>query len=59
MIRTLVVDDDFMVARVHSGFVSRIGGFTVVGVAHTGAEALAAVQRLRPDLSCSTSTCRT
>jgi response regulator of citrate/malate metabolism len=50
MIRVLVVDDDFMVARVQSGFVERVPGFTVAGVAHTGAEALAAVERVRPDL---------
>ncbi|MFD0599223.1 response regulator [Catellatospora coxensis] len=46
----LVVDDDFMVARIHTGFVQRVDGFTVVGAAHTGADALAAVERLRPDL---------
>ncbi|OLR92996.1 response regulator [Actinokineospora bangkokensis] len=50
MIRVLVVDDDFMVAKVHSGYVARVEGFEVVGVAHTGADALAAVRTLRPDL---------
>ncbi|MDQ1664510.1 MAG: hypothetical protein QOH75_541 [Actinomycetota bacterium] len=50
MIRVLVVDDDFMVARVHRGFVERVTGFRVVGEAHTGAEALAAVDAHRPDL---------
>lgn len=50
MIRVLVVDDDFMVAKVQCGFVSRVPGFTVAGVAHSGAEALAEVDRLRPDL---------
>jgi response regulator of citrate/malate metabolism len=50
MIRVLVVDDDFMVARIHVGFVERVAGFEVVGVAHTGAEAADAVARLRPDL---------
>lgn len=50
MIRVLVVDDDFMVARVHSGYVERAAGFTVVGTAHSGAGALAAVRELRPDL---------
>lgn len=48
--RVLVVDDDFMVAKVHSAFVERTPGFTVVGTAHTGAEALAAVRDLQPDL---------
>ncbi|MFI6761801.1 response regulator [Micromonospora sp. NPDC050417] len=50
MIRVLVVDDDFMVAKVQCGFVSRVPGFTVAGVAHSGEEALAEVERLRPDL---------
>ena len=46
MIRVLAVDDDFMVAKVHSRFVERTPGFAVVGVAHTGAEA-AGGQRCR------------
>jgi two-component system CitB family response regulator len=50
MISVLVVDDDFMVARVHRGFVERVPGFRVVGEAHTGAGALDAATRLRPDL---------
>ena len=50
MIRVLVVDDDFMVARIHVGFVDRVEGFEVVGVAHSGADAAEAVARLRPDL---------
>ena len=50
MIRVLVVDDDFMVAKVHAAFVSRTPGFEVVGVAHTGAAALASVAELTPDL---------
>ena len=39
MIETLVVDDDFRVARVHAAAVDRIPGFTAVGVAHSAAEA--------------------
>lgn len=50
MIRVLVVDDDFMVARIHRGFVERTPGFAVVGAAHTGAQALEAVVALAPDL---------
>ena len=50
MICVLVVDDDFMVAKIHAGFVGRTPGFTVVGVAHTGAEALRAAHELHPDL---------
>ncbi|MFG2075913.1 response regulator [Nonomuraea maritima] len=48
--RVVVVDDDFMVARIHSGYVGRVPGFAVVAVAHNGADALAAVAELRPDL---------
>jgi response regulator of citrate/malate metabolism len=50
MIRVLVVDDDFMVAKVHSGYVAKTPGFEVAGVVHTGADALRAVEELRPDL---------
>ncbi|WP_406040404.1 response regulator [Micromonospora sp. NBC_00898] len=50
MIDVLVVDDDFMVARIHCGFVERIEGFRVVGTASTGEQAVAAVDDLRPDL---------
>ncbi|TDC62583.1 response regulator [Streptomyces hainanensis] len=50
MIRVLIVDDDFMVARLHRKVVERTPGFEVVGEARTGAEALAAVRELHPDL---------
>ncbi len=46
----LVVDDDFMVARIHTQFVERTPGFRVVGVASSGQAALDDVSRLRPDL---------
>ncbi|WP_351236001.1 response regulator [Streptomyces sp. NPDC002133] len=46
----LVVDDDFMVAKLHGRYVSATAGFAVAGVAHSGAEALRAAERLRPDL---------
>jgi response regulator of citrate/malate metabolism len=50
VIGVLIVDDDFMVAKVHAGFVSSLEGFEVVGTASSGAQALAEVERLRPDL---------
>jgi response regulator of citrate/malate metabolism len=50
VIRVLIVDDDFMVAKVHAGFVAALGGFEVVGSASTGAQALEEIDRLRPDL---------
>lgn len=49
-VRVLVVDDDFMVARLHAGVVAKQPGFEVVGVANTGAQALALVDKERPDL---------
>lgn len=50
MIRTLVVDDDFRVAEIHRLYTGQVGGFEVVGLAHTGAEALALADQLAPDL---------
>jgi response regulator of citrate/malate metabolism len=50
MTRVLVVDDDFMVARIHRGFVERVEGFEVVGVAGSGSEAISLVDELQPDL---------
>lgn len=50
MISVLVVDDDFMVARIHSGYVARVPGFRVVATAHNGVDAVAAVEEHRPDL---------
>jgi response regulator of citrate/malate metabolism len=49
-VSVLVVDDDFMVARIHTQFVERTPGFVVVGVASTGQAALDDIARLRPDL---------
>jgi len=50
VIRTLVVDDDFMSASIHRSYVERVPGFEVVGEAHTGTEALELVRREHPDL---------
>jgi two-component system CitB family response regulator len=50
MIRTLVVDDDFMAASVHRSFVERIPGFEVIGEALTGADAIAQVELHQPNL---------
>ncbi|WP_370619661.1 response regulator [Mumia qirimensis] len=46
----LVVDDDFMVARIHAAFVERTEGFAVAGTAHSAKDALEAVERLDPDV---------
>ena len=50
MIRVLVVDDDFRVARLHAELARRVAGLEVVGVAHTAADALAQAEELLPDL---------
>jgi len=50
MIRTLIVDDDFRVADLHRAYVEKVAGFSVVGQAGTGAEALRLVATTRPDL---------
>lgn len=46
----LVVDDDFMVARIHCRFLQTQNGFRVAGVASTGIDALAKLAELNPDL---------
>jgi response regulator of citrate/malate metabolism len=50
VIRVLIVDDDYHVAGAHALSVRRVEGFEVLGEAHTGAEAAALVEGLRPDL---------
>lgn len=49
-VRTLVVEDEVAVAGVHQGFLLAHGGFEVVGLSHTGEDAVRDVERLRPDL---------
>lgn len=50
MIKVLVVDDDFHVAKIHAAYVARLDGFSVVGQAHSAAETHAAVAEQHPDL---------
>jgi len=50
VIRTLIVDDDFRVARIHAALVGQVEGFEVVGLAHTAADAIAAAREHAPDL---------
>ncbi len=49
-IRTLIVDDDFRVAAIHAAYVARVEGFTVVGQAHTAAQAIELIEQLGPDV---------
>lgn len=50
MIRTLVVDDDYRVARLHAAHVGRVPGYECVGEAHSAAEARKLVAALKPQL---------
>src|SRR5256885_14037800 len=50
MIRVVVVDDDFRIAGIHAAYVGKVDGFEVIAQVHTAAGAVAAVDRLRPDL---------
>jgi len=49
-VRTLIVDDDARVADIHKGYVERVEGFAVAGVANRGTEALRRVLEDAPDL---------
>lgn len=50
MINVLVVDDDYHVAHAHALTVATVEGFTVIGEAHSGGEALALIASTAPDL---------
>ena len=49
-IATLIVDDDFRVARLHAQVVDETEGFSVTSVVHTASAAVDAVQANRPQL---------
>lgn len=48
--RVLVVDDDFMVARIHTRYLEGVAGFDVVDTVHTGAAALQVLSATSVDL---------
>jgi response regulator of citrate/malate metabolism len=50
VIDTVIVDDDYRVSAIHAAYVSQVDGYAVVAQAHTAADALAAADRLSPDL---------
>jgi response regulator of citrate/malate metabolism len=50
MIRTLIVDDDVRVAAAHREYVEKVPGFSVVAIAHRGADALEITQQTQVDL---------
>ncbi|WP_213421685.1 response regulator [Bhargavaea massiliensis] len=49
-IEVLIIEDDQRIADIHRRFIDKIGGFTVVGSANTGAEAKDWIEALQPDL---------
>jgi two-component system CitB family response regulator len=51
VIRLLVVEDDFRVARLHADLAAAVPGMEVVGVVHTAADALSLAAAERPDLA--------
>ena len=50
MIRVLVVEDDFRVARIHAELTEQVPGFSVVAQVHTASAAISAAARHEPDL---------
>jgi len=50
VIRTLVVEDDPMIADAHRAFTERLPGFEVAGVVHRGADALRVLSTVPVDL---------
>lgn len=44
MIRVLIVDDEPLTARAHAGYVERLEGFAVAGIAHTAGAAYTAIR---------------
>lgn len=50
MIRVLIVEDDFRVAKLHAEFVAQVRGFEVMALAHTASAALSAAVKHQPDL---------
>lgn len=49
-IRVLIVEDEPIAAKAHADYVARVGGFEVVGLAHTAAQATRLLGDLRVDL---------
>ncbi len=49
-VKVLVVDDDFMIARVHAKFIDSKGSYQVVGITYNAEQTLEAVEQHQPDL---------
>lgn len=50
MISTLIVEDDYHVAKIHAAYVRKVRGFAVIGHAPSAATARSEIQRLAPAL---------
>jgi response regulator of citrate/malate metabolism len=50
LLRVLVVDDDFMIAKLHGKFISTQKGYHLVGTAHSYEEAMKMIEKVEPDL---------
>jgi response regulator of citrate/malate metabolism len=50
LISTLIVEDDYHVATIHSAYVRKVPGFSVAGHASSAASALSEIERLAPAL---------
>jgi response regulator of citrate/malate metabolism len=50
MIRTLIVEDDVTLAEAHRTYTERVAGFSVIGVVHSGGDALRFLERSECDL---------
>jgi response regulator of citrate/malate metabolism len=49
-LRVLVVDDDFMIAKMHGKYIDSQNGYQLVGIAHNYEQALSSISELKPDL---------
>lgn len=50
LLRVLVVDDDFMIAKLHGKFIASQKGYQLAGTAHNYEEALEMLEQVKPDL---------
>lgn len=50
-IETLIVEDDKRIAEINRRFIEKIEGFSVIGIAYSGKEALEWVATVKPDLA--------
>jgi response regulator of citrate/malate metabolism len=50
LLRVLVVDDDFMIAKLHGKFIASQKGYQLAGTAHSYEEAITLMDMVQPDL---------